>query len=157
MGLQALEAAPGVWLRISAGDAGLSGVRFCGECGEEGEAHPLAVEATRQLRAYLEGRLYRFDLPLDLRGTEFQLRVWMALVEVPYGETRSYLAVAEAIGAPKAMRAVGAANGANPVAIVVPCHRVVGSGGKLTGYGGGLTLKRKLLELEARWAWKSRG
>jgi methylated-DNA-[protein]-cysteine S-methyltransferase len=157
MGLQALEAAPGVRLRISAGDAGVSAVRFCGECGEEAEPHPLAVEAARQLRAYLEGKLYRFDLPLDLRGTEFQLRVWRALLEAPYGETRSYREVAESIGAAKAVRAVGAANGANPVAIVVPCHRVVGATGKLTGYGGGLAMKRRLLELEARWAWRSRG
>jgi methylated-DNA-[protein]-cysteine S-methyltransferase len=85
---------------------------------------------------------------LDLEGTDFQLRVWHELLTIPYGETRSYAQIAEAIGRPKAVRAVGAANGSNPVAILVPCHRVIGSNGKLTGYGGGLPLKKRLLELE---------
>jgi methylated-DNA-[protein]-cysteine S-methyltransferase len=146
----------GVRLRITAADAGVSRIEFVGE-GEAGDnGHPLAREAARQLDAYFEGALYRFDLPLDLQGTPFQLRVWRALLDVPYGETRSYRQIADAIGAANAVRAVGAANGANPVAIVVPCHRIIGSGGELTGYGGGLPLKRRLLELEARWAWRSR-
>ncbi len=105
--------------------------------------------AVQQILEYLDGKRSRFELALDLRGTEFQRRVWDALLEIPYGETRSYLDVARAIGAsPRASRAVGAANGANPLAIVVPCHRVVASGGKLGGYGGGLPLKRRLLALE---------
>src|ERR1017187_5223624 len=110
--------------------------------------HPIATEAVRQLRAYFAGQLRRFDLPLDLRGTDFQLRVWRELERIPYGVTRSYLQIAEAIGAPRAVRAVGAANGANPIPIVVPCHRVIGANGKLVGYGGGLPLRKRLLELE---------
>ena len=96
------------------------------------------------------GELRVFELPLDLHGTDFQIRVWRQLETIPYGESRTYAAVAQAIGAPQAVRAVGAANGANPVPIVVPCHRVIGSSGKLVGYGGGLELKRRLLELESR-------
>ena len=110
--------------------------------------HPIAIEAVRQLRAYFAGQLRHFDLPLDLQGTDFQLRVWRELERIPYGETRSYSQIAAAIGAPQAVRAVGAANGANPIPIVVPCHRVIGAGGKLVGYGGGLPLKKRLLELE---------
>ena len=105
-------------------------------------------EAERQLRAYFEGALREFELPLDMQGTEFQKRVWTQLRTIPYGETRSYGQIAAAIGAPTAVRAVGAANGANPIAIVVPCHRVIGASGKLVGYGGGLALKKRLLELE---------
>ena len=108
----------------------------------------LIVEAVLQLRAYFDRRLRRFDLPLDLEGTDFQKRVWRQLESIPYGETRSYAQIAAAIGAPRAVRATGAANGANPVAIVVPCHRVLGASGKLVGYGGGLPLKKRLLELE---------
>ena len=104
------------------------------------------------MRAYFAGKLRAFDLPLDLGGTPFQLRVWHELERIPYGETRSYLQIAAAIGAPKAVRAVGAANGANPIPIVVPCHRVIGSGGKLVGYGGGLPLKKRLLTLEGALA-----
>jgi methylated-DNA-[protein]-cysteine S-methyltransferase len=103
----------------------------------------------RQLTAYFEGRLREFDLALDPEGTPFQLRVWEELRRIPYGEVRSYSDVAAAIGQPKAVRAVGAANGSNPIPIVVPCHRVTGANGKLTGYGGGLPLKRYLLDLEA--------
>ena len=97
---------------------------------------------------YLEGRRTAFDLPLDLRGTEFQLRVWAALRGIPYGETRSYREVARALQRPRAVRAVGSANGANPLPLVIPCHRVVASDGKLGGYGGGLALKAKLLAME---------
>ena len=101
-----------------------------------------------QLTAYFEGALRRFTLPLDLLGTPFQVRVWQALVGIPYGETRTYAEVAAQIGAPSAVRAVGAANGANPIMVVVPCHRVIGSRGALTGYGGGLDMKTRLLTLE---------
>jgi methylated-DNA-[protein]-cysteine S-methyltransferase len=106
------------------------------------------AEAVGQLDAYFAGELVDFDLELDLRGTEFQRRVWQALLTIPYGETRSYGEIAEQIGAPGAARAVGLANGHNPIAIVVPCHRVIGAGGSLTGYGGGLDRKRTLLGLE---------
>jgi len=97
------------------------------------------------------GNLRVFSVPLDMQGTEFQRSVWNHLMRIPYGETRSYAQVAEAVGRPKAVRAVGAANGSNPVAIIVPCHRVIGASGKLTGYGGGLPLKKRLLELEGAW------
>jgi O-6-methylguanine DNA methyltransferase len=101
-----------------------------------------------QLTAYFGGRLREFSLPIDLRGSAFQVDVWKELLSIPYGTSRSYAQVATAIGRPSAVRAVGAANGANPVPIVVPCHRVIGSNGALTGYGGGLDLKTRLLELE---------
>jgi len=108
--------------------------------------------AVEQLGAYFAGELVDFDMELDLRGTEFQRRVWQALLTIPYGETRSYGEIAEQIGAPGAARAVGLANGHNPIAIVVPCHRVIGASGSLTGYGGGLDRKRTLLELEKQRA-----
>ncbi|GAU67223.1 methylated-DNA--[protein]-cysteine methyltransferase [Streptomyces sp. NBRC 110611] len=108
---------------------------------------PFAATIT-QLRAYFRGELTRFDVPLTLRGTPFQRRVWAALCRIPYGETRSYGQLAEQLGAPSAARAVGLANGRNPVGIIVPCHRVVGADGSLTGYGGGLDRKRRLLAFE---------
>jgi O-6-methylguanine DNA methyltransferase len=101
-----------------------------------------------QLVAYFDGRLRDFNVPLDLRGTPFQLAAWHGLLEVGYGQVRSYAAHAAAIGRPLAIRAVGAANGANPIPILVPCHRLIGSSGSLVKYGGGLALKRWLLELE---------
>jgi methylated-DNA-[protein]-cysteine S-methyltransferase len=106
--------------------------------------------AVDQLNAYFAGELTTFDLELDLRGSEFQRRVWNALLTIPFGETRSYGEIADQIGAPGAARAVGLANGHNPIAIVVPCHRVIGASGSLTGYGGGLDRKRSLLALESR-------
>lgn len=109
-------------------------------------------DVVRQLDAYFAGELCEFDVRLDLRGTEFQRRVWEALLTIPYGETRSYGQIALQIGAPGAARAVGLANGHNPVAIIVPCHRVIGAAGKLTGYGGGLDRKQSLLTLERRRA-----
>ena len=120
--------------------------------GEQNDRHPLLMETARQLRAYFMGQLREFDLPFDAQGTLFQKRVWSELVRIPYGETRSYGSIAEAIGAPKAVRAVGAANGANPLPIVVPCHRVIGKNGSLVGFGGGLPLKKRLLDLERHLA-----
>ena len=104
--------------------------------------------AIAQILEYLEGKRVAFDLPIDLRGTPFQRAVWQALLEIPYGQTRSYAEIAAAVGQPSAVRAVGAANGANPIALVVPCHRVIASDGRLGGYGGGLRLKAKLLAME---------
>ena len=101
-----------------------------------------------QLQAYFAGELTDFELELDMQGTEFQRRVWQALRTIPFGETRSYGEIAAQVGAPGAARAVGLANGHNPIAIIVPCHRVIGASGNLTGYGGGLDRKRSLLALE---------
>jgi methylated-DNA-[protein]-cysteine S-methyltransferase len=106
-------------------------------------------ECERQLRAYFCGELRDFNLAVDLRGTPFYLRCWEALRRIPYGATWSYRQLAEAVGSPRAFRAVGQANHNNPIAIIVPCHRVIGANGMLTGYGGGLSLKEKLLRLEA--------
>ena len=108
------------------------------------------AELTTQLRAYFAGELETFDLPLAPEGTAFQQKVWDELCKIPYGETISYGALAKRIGNPNASRAVGLANGSNPIPIVIPCHRVIGSNGKLTGYGGGLPIKEKLLALEKR-------
>jgi methylated-DNA-[protein]-cysteine S-methyltransferase len=110
------------------------------------------VDAVEQLEAYFAGELTAFDIELDMRGTEFQRRVWTALLTIPYGETRSYGEIAEQVGAPGAARAVGLANGHNPIAIIVPCHRVIGASGSLTGYGGGLDRKKTLLDLEKKRA-----
>jgi len=107
------------------------------------------AEAISQLHAYFAGERKDFDLPLILEGTDFQLRVWNTLREIPYGTTVSYLQLAEKIGNPKAVRAVGLANGANPIPIIIPCHRVIGSDGSLTGFGGGLPAKKTLLGLES--------
>ena len=107
------------------------------------------AEASRQLTEYFAGERHEFDLPLRLDGTEFQILVLKELQRIPYGETSSYGDIASRIGRPKAVRAVGAANGRNPIPIVVPCHRVIGSSGSLTGFGGGLDAKRALLQLEA--------
>ncbi len=111
---------------------------------------PIIREAFRQLELYLDGQLREFDLPLKPEGTPFMKRVWEKLVKVPYGKTASYKDLAIAAGSPKATRAVGMANARNPIAIFIPCHRVIGSSGNLVGFGGGLELKSWLLELEAR-------
>jgi methylated-DNA-[protein]-cysteine S-methyltransferase len=108
------------------------------------------AEVMRQLRAYFGGELKVFDIPLAPEGTEFQLRVWNSLRRIPYGETISYAQLAQSIGNAKAVRAVGLANGCNPIPIIIPCHRVIGSDGSLTGFGGGLPNKKKLLALESR-------
>lgn len=108
----------------------------------------LALKVFRELDEYFQGKRKTFDIPLRTHGTPFQEKVWAALRAIPYGEVRSYKEVAEAIGHPKAYRAVGMANNANPIFIIVPCHRVIGSDGSLTGYGGGLPMKKALLSLE---------
>lgn len=114
-----------------------------------GPADPAALTAAvEQLAAYFAGERRSFDLPIELRGTPFQRRVWAALREIPYGQTISYGQLAARIGQPTASRAVGLANGRNPISIVVPCHRVIGANGRLTGYGGGIERKRQLLDLE---------
>jgi len=121
--------------------------------GARGEPNPrVHRDAARELKEYLQGRRKQFDLPLDLRGTPFQLKVWAQLRAIPYGETASYGEIAKAAGTPKGARAVGMANHANPVLLMVPCHRVIGKNGDLVGFGCGLELKEKLLNLE-----KSRG
>ncbi len=114
------------------------------------ENSPALKEPIRQLRAYFAGRLESFDLPLAPQGTPFQQKVWSELCNIGYGETISYGELARRIGNPNACRAVGLANGSNPIPIIIPCHRVIGSNGKLTGYGGGLPIKEKLLALERR-------
>ena len=111
-------------------------------------SHPVLVLAHQQLQEYFSGSRYDFTVPLAMTGTEFQLAAWHALQTIPYGKTVSYKAIAEQIGRPKAMRAVGMANNRNPIAIIVPCHRVIGANGQLVGYGGGLDMKQWLLEHE---------
>lgn len=117
---------------------------------QESPRHPVLRETERQLQGYFAGKLEAFSLKLAFRGTEFQRKVWQALTTIPFGETRSYGEIAAQIGHPAAVRAVGAANGRNPISIVAPCHRVIGANGKLTGFAGGLTAKAFLLRLEMR-------
>jgi methylated-DNA-[protein]-cysteine S-methyltransferase len=124
--------------------------------GEEAPRDALLVEAIAQLRKYFSRKLRDFDIPLDLEGTDFQMRVWRALLTIPYGETWSYAQLANRLGVPKAFRAVGSANGRNPIPIIVPCHRVIQTGGGLGGYGGGLHLKRMLLEIEGAKGYQDR-
>jgi methylated-DNA-[protein]-cysteine S-methyltransferase len=114
----------------------------------ENAGHPVLVAAERQLGEYFAGERRAFDLPLDFQGTDFQKSVWTALLTIPFGETRSYAEIARAVGRPTAFRAVGAANGRNPISIVAPCHRVIGANGTLTGFAGGLKAKEYLLGLE---------
>ena len=112
------------------------------------EETDLIKECFKQLKEYFEGNRVKFDLPLDARGTEFQKKVWNELLNIPYGETKSYRDIAVAIGNEKACRAIGMANNKNPIPIIIPCHRVSGSNGKLVGYAGGLNVKEKLLNIE---------
>jgi len=112
---------------------------------------PLLKKAALQLKEYLDGTRREFNLPLALEGTAFQVAVWRALQAIPYGETRSYGEIAHSIGQPRACRAVGMANNRNRIAIIIPCHRVIGANGKLVGYGGGLDIKEKLLDLEKKY------
>ena len=115
---------------------------------QEANNSPVLEETERQLKEYFAGTRNRFELELDFAGTDFQKKVWQALLTIPFGETRSYSQIAAQIGNPKAVRAVGAANGRNPISIVAPCHRVIGASGGLTGFAGGLEAKQYLLELE---------
>jgi methylated-DNA-[protein]-cysteine S-methyltransferase len=119
------------------------------EVDQDGASDAVLKEAAQQLQAYFAGTLQRFELPLAPHGTPFQQRVWQALLRIPYGRTSSYREIADVIDEPGKARAVGAANGQNPIAIIIPCHRVIGSHGELVGYGGGLERKRWLLELES--------
>lgn len=141
-------------LRLEASDKGLAGIAFERPArrrpgpGVENPRHPVLVETARQLREYFAGRRRSFELTLDVAGTPFQRAVWNALLTIPFGETRTYGELARQVGRPSAARAVGAANGRNPVAIVAPCHRVIGAGGGLTGFAGGLDAKARLLRLE---------
>lgn len=122
-------------------DTALPGIVMPGDC-------PLFAQTEKELSEYFAGKRKVFTVPVSLSGTGFQLKVWQALTDIPYGETRSYGDIAKAIGSPNSCRAVGGANHNNPVSIIVPCHRVIGADGSLTGYGGGLTIKRYLLRLE---------
>lgn len=144
-------------LRLFASDAGLAAILWHDEPGlhlrpgavvETGK-HAMLAETERQLREYFAGERRKFHLTLDFHGTDFQLRAWRALLEIPYGQTRTYAQMAAQIGRPTAVRAIGAANGRNPISIVAPCHRVIGTNGTLTGFGGGLENKAKLLALES--------
>ena len=142
-------------LRLAGDESGLRGIsfqnRFPPSAPAESKLSTEAPfrEAIAQLEAYFAGALRRFDLPLAPEGTPFQREVWSALTAIPYGETVSYGELARQLGRPAASRAVGAANGQNPIPIVIPCHRVIGADGSLTGFGGGLAIKRRLLDLEA--------
>jgi methylated-DNA-[protein]-cysteine S-methyltransferase len=128
------------------------GHRFPEQTWKRDDSAPLVAAVSRQLAEYFAGERREFDLPLDPRGTPFQKRVWSALRRIPYGKTRSYIDIARVSGSPKGARAVGMANHDNPIAIVVPCHRVIAADGSLGGYGGGLNFKRKLLDLETATA-----
>ncbi|MFA6117311.1 MAG: methylated-DNA--[protein]-cysteine S-methyltransferase [Sphingomonas sp.] len=144
-------------LKLVASDKGLTAILWendkpgrvrLGEMVENAD-HPVLVETEKQLGAYFAGTLTAFTVPLDFAGTDFQKSVWHALLTIPFGETRSYAEIARQIGRPSAVRAVGAANGKNPISIIAPCHRVIGSNGALTGFAGGLAAKERLLGLES--------
>jgi methylated-DNA-[protein]-cysteine S-methyltransferase len=143
-------------LTMIASDAGLAAILWENDrpgrvrlaIGVEDRDHPVLVEAERQLAQYFAGTRKEFGVTLDVAGTPFQRKVWSALLTIPFGETRSYRQIATQIGSPAAVRAVGAANGRNPVSIMAPCHRVIGSTGKLTGFAGGLDVKARLLAHE---------
>ncbi|MES2254626.1 MAG: methylated-DNA--[protein]-cysteine S-methyltransferase [Pseudomonadota bacterium] len=143
-------------LKLVASDYGLSAILWENDnpkrvrlniVGED-RNHPVLLETERQLAEYFAGARKKFTVTLDFTGTEFQKKVWQALLAIPFGQTRSYGEIAKALGNAKAMRAVGAANGKNPISIIAPCHRVIGSTGKLTGFAGGLDVKARLLDLE---------
>jgi methylated-DNA-[protein]-cysteine S-methyltransferase len=144
-------------LKLVASDKGLVAILWDNDRPHQGvplrdlvanEQHSVLVDTERQLREYFAGKRKTFSVSLDMRGTRFQKNVWEALLAIPFGETRSYGQLAKQLGNPNATRAVGAANGKNPLSIIVPCHRVIGSSGKLTGFGGGLEAKAHLLNLE---------
>lgn len=136
------------WLKIISSQNFLKEILFCEA--KEGQNHPdaLSYEVQNQLQAYFEGKRTVFEVPLAPVGTDFQKKVWEALLDIPFGKTISYLELSKRIGNAKAVRAVGRANGQNPIPILIPCHRVIGSDGSLVGYGGGIARKKYLLELE---------
>lgn len=136
------------WLNIVADESAVMAIEFDADPSTDEVPNAISRQCCLQLEAYFNGEIQDFDVPLNMIGTDFQCQVWQALNQVPYGETCSYADIANRIGNPKAVRAVGAANGKNPIPIIVPCHRVIGSSGKLTGYAGGLDLKVWLLEHE---------
>jgi len=146
-------------LKLVASDSGLAAILWENDnprrvplnVGAEEPHNPLLLETEKQLREYFAGERQTFCVPLDFGGTEFQNRVWQALLTIPFGETRTYTEIARQIGKPAAVRAVGAANGRNPISIIAPCHRVLGSSGQLTGFAGGLQAKAHLLALESAW------
>jgi methylated-DNA-[protein]-cysteine S-methyltransferase len=137
------------WLTLTANHIGVTKLEF-GKIGEEFRPSKLLQDAVDELDEYFHGERRVFTIPLDLRGTPFQKIVWNALLKIPYGAIPSYSDIAEEIGRPSAVRAVGLANNRNPVPIIVPCHRVIGRDGSLTGYAGGLDIKRRLLDIELR-------
>ena len=137
-------------LEIAGSRDGIASVLFVDDVAGENGTPPELQDCVAQLDEYFGGKRKEFSVKLDLRGTEFQKRVWRALQEIPFGRTVSYLDIASAIGNKESTRAVGRANGQNPISIIVPCHRVIGSDGGLTGYGGGLWRKRWLLDFESR-------
>lgn len=135
-------------IEIGSTETAVTSVSFVEQPRRDADSHPLVERATRQLGEYFAETRQEFDLPLRFHGTPFQRNVWQQLLRIPFGEMASYQDIADGLGNPQAVRAVGAANGSNPIAIVVPCHRVVGSNGDLTGYGGGLWRKEWLLKHE---------
>lgn len=137
-------------LKIQATRQGIARLGFVESQGRTSNANELCIRCKQQLQEYFDGKRQAFDLPLDQQGTDFQRSIWMQLMHIPFGRTVSYQDIASTINNPKAVRAVGAANGKNPVPIIVPCHRVIGSNGALTGYAGGLERKAWLLRHEAR-------
>lgn len=136
--------------RIEYEDNAVTSLKRLEEAVDTGIKTPLTELVYTQLTEYFGGRRQSFDFPYRLQGTEFQKKVWTALCNIPYGETRTYKEIAQAVGNPQASRAVGMANNKNPISIAVPCHRVIGSNGKLVGYAGGLDVKKALLELESK-------
>lgn len=137
-------------MELSYEEGAVTALKMAGKEAEGKAPEGLALKVFRELDEYFQGRRKTFDFPCHTQGTAFQEKVWAALREIPYGETRSYRDIAEAIGHPKAYRAVGMANNANPLFIIIPCHRVIGADGSLTGYGGGLSMKKALLMLEKK-------
>ena len=137
-------------IQLTASDKGLTGLIFDAKFSNDssGSNHPILNEARKQLDEYFQGKRKEFNIPLDMNGTEFQMKVWNALAKIGYGTTATYQDIANSIKNTKSVRAVGLANGKNPIPIIIPCHRIIGSNGKLTGYGGGLWRKEWLLRHE---------
>jgi len=140
---------PGLLVLKSDGQS-ITGISFSESDIQEQNSCEVLAKCKEQLENYFSGKIVAFDLPLHPEGTEFQQKVWAALLKIPYGETITYLELAVKLGDPKAVRAVGTANGRNPIAVLIPCHRVIGAGNKLTGYAGGIWRKKILLELEMK-------